>query len=96
MSWKISVVSFAKGCRPILSRALLRGRRGEGRTGETCKIDRFGSRAENELEFASMYELTSDWGPKENEVLSEPLWRALSLGIGGMKKLFGGGVEAIF
>lgn len=29
-------------------------------------------------------------------MLSEPLWRALTLGIGGMKKLLGGGgVEAI-
>ena len=59
-SWKISVVSFAKGWRPMLSLALLSGRAGEGRMGETCKIDRFGSRADNELELASMYELTSD------------------------------------
>ena len=44
----------------MLSLALLRGRIGEGRIGETCKIDRFGSRADNELEFASMYEFTSD------------------------------------
>lgn len=56
----------------MLSLALLRCRMGECRMGETCKIDRFGSRAE-ELELASMYEFTSDWGPKEKEVLSEPL-----------------------
>lgn len=63
--------------------------------GETCKIDRFGSRAD-ELEFASMYEFTSDWGPKEKEVLSEPLGRWFILGIVGIKKLLGGGgVEAI-
>lgn len=80
----------------MLSLALLRGRVGEGRMGETCKIDRLGSRAEKELELASMYEFTSDWGPKEKEVLSEPLWRALTLGIGGIKKLLGGGgVEGI-
>jgi hypothetical protein len=79
----------------MLSLALLRGRMGEGRMGETCKIERFGSRAD-ELELASMYEFTSDWGPKEKEVLSEPLCRGLILGIGGMKKLLGGGgVEAI-
>lgn len=60
MSWKISVVSLANGCRPILSLALLRGRAGEGLMGETCKIDRFGSRADKELELASMYEFTSD------------------------------------
>ena len=28
-------------------------------------------------------------------MLSEPLWRGFSLGIGGMKKPLGGGVEAI-
>ena len=44
----------------MLSLALRSGRMGEGRMGETCRIDRFGSRAENELELASMYEFTSD------------------------------------
>ena len=79
----------------MLSLALLRGRMDECRIGETCKIDRFGSRADK-LELASIYEFTSDWGPNEKEVLSEPLWRGLTLGIGGIKKLLGGGgVEAI-
>ena len=74
----------------MLSLVLLRGR-----IGETCKIDLFGSRAD-EVELASIYEFTSDWGPKEKDVLSEPLWRWFNLGIEGIKKLLGGGgVEAI-
>lgn len=79
----MSVVSFASGCRPPLSR-LLRDPLGDGRTGDTCRIDLFGSSAEIELEFASMYELTRDCGPKENEVFSEALGRLGIRGIWGM------------
>jgi hypothetical protein len=88
----------------VLSFAL-RWRRGEDRSGEAGRTDRFGSSAnefgpETVLEFASRYESTRCCGPKENEDPIDPRWReTVGDGRWGMPGMVycpsGGGVEVI-
>ncbi len=91
----MSVVSFARGCR-LVDALGRRGRRGDDRKGDAGNIELFGSRAndlacEVALRLASVIELTSDWGPKENDEPMECRGRELDgegrFGTAGIAKL---------